>query len=356
MIYGLEGLRGVAALLVALFHGWGCLLTDNSFVKGAWLSVDLFFVISGFVMSHVYRKTDDFHVAGFLLKRAGRLYPLHVVMLFLFLASEYFLQLLKAAAVFVGNGVGQGGARFDLFDPASFFANLLLVQTVFPVARNYNAPAWSISAEIFAYLVFSMVTFFSLRRPKTIFVLISLSISLTSFCFLITNFADLSTHDGLGALLRCFSGFFLGAILPDIVQMSAGKRFYRDVVQIVFLAFSASIFIFSKEIGWVTFLAPLVFSILVWSIASDSGVLVGVLKAKWIQFLGKISYSIYMVHFTLLVFFNPLGAILAEPGRSIVKLIYIALLLGVSFFTYQYIELPWRNRVRNFAEKKFGLL
>lgn len=75
MIFALEGLRGIAALLVALYHAGRLTLRDVGLVYNAWLCVDVFFVVSGFVMSHVYGRklARGTELASFLVKRVGRL-------------------------------------------------------------------------------------------------------------------------------------------------------------------------------------------------------------------------------------------------------------------------------------------
>ena len=77
----LDSLRGIAALGVAAYHlhGGGALF-DLAVVRGGWLWVDFFFVLSGFVISSSYgeRLAQDFSLARFMLLRLGRVWPLHI--------------------------------------------------------------------------------------------------------------------------------------------------------------------------------------------------------------------------------------------------------------------------------------
>jgi peptidoglycan/LPS O-acetylase OafA/YrhL len=87
----LESLRGVAALLVALYHvSWLNPTRYQGLVLNSYLMVDLFFVLSGFVMCHGYghRIRNRAELGDFLVLRIGRLYPLHVAMLLVFLVRE----------------------------------------------------------------------------------------------------------------------------------------------------------------------------------------------------------------------------------------------------------------------------
>ena len=89
MIRSIEGLRGVAALMVVFFHAfilarWGGAPAQWGIVQNAWLFVDLFFVISGVIMAAVYgeRLRNGAQLRGFFIKRFFRLYPLHLVTTF----------------------------------------------------------------------------------------------------------------------------------------------------------------------------------------------------------------------------------------------------------------------------------
>lgn len=156
---GLTGLRAIAALAVLLFH-----YTDKPFhVLGyreamPWLAeggrgVDLFFVLSGFVIAHAHLR--DFEVPSlgavwrFLALRLARMYPLHVAVIALFGVA-------LIAAPLLG---------FSAEDPARYSGDalvrhLLLVNINDP---TWNYPAWSISAEWFAYLAFPVVAVLLMR-------------------------------------------------------------------------------------------------------------------------------------------------------------------------------------------------
>jgi peptidoglycan/LPS O-acetylase OafA/YrhL len=83
----LDSWRGICALLVTLFHfpaaGW---LATNGFIRGSYLFVDFFFVLSGFVIAHAYgeRLGDGTSFRKFMVTRFGRLFPLHAFMLLAF--------------------------------------------------------------------------------------------------------------------------------------------------------------------------------------------------------------------------------------------------------------------------------
>jgi peptidoglycan/LPS O-acetylase OafA/YrhL len=149
-IRGLTGLRGIGALWVVLFHltfGRGIPVIDLGF-----LGVDLFFILSGFVLSYVSITNIDTvpRYLEFLRQRLTRIYPLHL----------FTLCILAMIVLFVP-GFSE---RYNVprFEPDAFVASLLLIQNWFYwLPGCWNAPSWSLSAEWFAYLTFPICQFFN---------------------------------------------------------------------------------------------------------------------------------------------------------------------------------------------------
>jgi peptidoglycan/LPS O-acetylase OafA/YrhL len=346
MVFALEGLRGIAALMVALYHGWDSAITGP--LHGGWLSVDLFFVISGFVMVHVYRDqlATGTQVASFALRRFGRLYPLHLVTLFAFIGCEMVLQLAKPVATIFGKGTNP--ANFDLVEGWSLVSNLLLLNGFTQAGgRAYNVPSWSISTEIWTYALFA-ATVFLLHGRKRILAWALLAIFALACWLLIPP-----TKVGQGAdnLCRCVYGFFLGAMLPMLrAKMNPSAR---ELVLLQALGAVATVLAFYAADRWaqVKFAAPVGFALLVLSVSFGRGPLDAFLRLRPLQRLGLLSYSVYMVHYPLLVLVNPVGMALPDPYSSLLRVGYVALLLVLSEFTYRWIEDPWRHRFQGYAQR-----
>lgn len=119
-----DGLRGIAALLVAVFH-FDVLnfLSDMSFIENSWLFVDFFFVLSGFIIAFNYEKriSDLNQLRDFILLRLGRLFPLHFVMVILFLLVELLLLLLSTLST---------GFNYSAFQGSRYVLGLLLEFTL----------------------------------------------------------------------------------------------------------------------------------------------------------------------------------------------------------------------------------
>ncbi|OYW42774.1 MAG: hypothetical protein B7Z45_01625, partial [Azorhizobium sp. 12-66-6] len=159
----LDAWRGICALLVVLFHFcfvFRSPLMGAPIVTNAFLFVDFFFVLSGFVVCHAYRDRlgDAPSWRAFVVRRFGRLWPLHASMLALFIAFIAMVNLLPHPERFA----------FTL-GPSEYSAiaipiHLLLLNAVDLHGMAWNAPSWSIGAEFYTYLLFGAVCVLALRR------------------------------------------------------------------------------------------------------------------------------------------------------------------------------------------------
>lgn len=164
----LTGVRFFLALGVVLFHfqlQW-TLPGDGGLFDRARLGVDVFFILSGFILTHVYLQGDAVPNYGrFLAARFARIYPAHLFILMAILGMVLIAPLL---------GVGLGPGRFN---PADFAGTFLLVSAWFPreTLVEWNGPAWSLSAEWFAYLAFPIYAAIALRLRARPWVIIALA-------------------------------------------------------------------------------------------------------------------------------------------------------------------------------------
>ena len=163
----LTPLRGIAALWVVVFHFSEIIAkfvpTENSLLltKG-YLMVDLFFVMSGFIIYHVYQKNFETGLSGiqfrrFIVARFARVYPLHFITLVLCLL---ILVPMFGWDPYMGN-------------PRAIPTNLLLIHS-FGIHNsfNWNVPSWSISAEWWAYMVFPFLAIFLFKwKSKAVLLL-----------------------------------------------------------------------------------------------------------------------------------------------------------------------------------------
>ena len=158
-----DGLRIIAAGAVVVLH-YSDYFKDDAIgrfmVAHTWhfnLFVDLFFVVSGFVIARQYfgRVNDAASIGRFLWRRLARIYPLHLATLAFYMAL--------AGALHFGAARTDNPARYPLSDlPAQF----LLLHAFIGERLTFNFPSWSLSAEMFCYLLFPAVALIAQRRKE----------------------------------------------------------------------------------------------------------------------------------------------------------------------------------------------
>ncbi|OYW39182.1 MAG: hypothetical protein B7Z42_06415 [Brevundimonas sp. 12-68-7] len=166
----LTSLRAFLAIGVVLFHyqlQWDPAFGVSPIIERSRLAVDAFFLLSGFILAHVYGPSfaaGTFSYRRFIVARLARLYPLHLSVL-----AGVTLMVLGAAAA---------GVRYDpsTYTVEGFFKTLFLVQAWFPTDVDYNwsGPSWSLSAEWFAYLLFPAYALLAVKmrtRPRLLIAL-----------------------------------------------------------------------------------------------------------------------------------------------------------------------------------------
>lgn len=289
-IRSLTGLRIVAAAWVLAFHfrnHLGLDLGRFGLVAKGYLGVDLFFILSGFILSHVYMKAwsdERFSYGGFLWARLARIYPVHLVTL--------------AATVALWLLAGHFGATFDpvAFDPKVLPQHLLLIHAwgTTPSAQ-WNFPSWSISAEWFAYLAFPVAAWASValsQRPR-VGVILALAVFVAMMTVTTAVGAPLTKMTSQGGVLRIIPAFLMGVALHRL-----GSRYDLSLLAArlgVLIATTWVVVATSVGLGdiWIwPALAGLIFCLAECAKAGRSGVL----AAPLLVYLGEVSYAVYMTH------------------------------------------------------------
>ena len=304
----LDSWRGISALMVALFH----LTAYGHFyglpvLRNSDLLVDFFFVLSGFVISYSSypRLSRPGDAWPFIIKRFGRVWPLHAVMLAAFV-------LFPLAELFGCYATRMCGTAWP-FDPEqsivpSILSNLLLVHSLgLHDTRSWNWPSWSISTEFYTYLLFALVVI-AVRRVMLVPLAIALAcISVLVIVLFSPRYMDASYDFGY---FRCVLGFFVGFLTYRlyVARKMAPGRFATALEGVAVLLVLTFLWYEGKTNAAI--LAPLVFALCIYVFAHEAGAVSRVLKLKPFLTLGKWSYSIYMVHaFILIVLLRIVAAI-----------------------------------------------
>ena len=364
----LDSWRGICALMVAAGHlKTSGVYTSLMIATTSYRFVDFFFVLSGFVIAHAARDSiaaDGRRVWSFLIRRLGRLWPLHLVLLLGFIAYQALLAGANAAGVDTGQQAFSGSTDLKWLP-----ANIFLVQAWgFVPLSTWNIPAWSISAEIAAYSVFAACFGLAGRRGWIPMLLIGIGALVV---LAVAGAPGMkATHDI--ALARCLAGFVTGAFIhalwteiPDLKIPFASALELATVV-IVFLAVSY----LPADYG---ILVIPIFAATVLLFAYESGVVSRWLKRKPGQVLGELSYSIYMVHALLAVCIlsavalapkfgiggialgpvahNSTGIVTMAGVSDALLVAFLLLVVGLSMLSFHWIEKPWRDRAKDVARR-----
>ncbi len=293
----LTPLRGLAALWVILYHfTWQYFpqLNSETFTQAiakGYLAVDLFFLLSGFVLTHVYLARFRESVTardyrGFLVARVARVYPLHLFVLAAFVIAEFIF--------------AHGRAVMPLDGPLSvtaIFANIFMLQGLDALRLSWNYPAWSISLEFAAYLVFPLVLRLLCQSRQRRRVVIA------SACAAILAWLSFTTEDGLNqwsgplALARCLPEFFLGSLAYGVYRSGRWAGWLRSDWTLLLTAAALALTLHS---GAHDALAVPLFVLLILAAVSNQGRGAALLNCRPLAWLGDISYSIYLLHGFLL--------------------------------------------------------
>jgi peptidoglycan/LPS O-acetylase OafA/YrhL len=300
----LTGLRALAATWVVAEHFrhplFG-LLPGLDFLRpwvtSGYLGVEVFFVLSGFVISYNY--ADRFRsfsrpaYRDFLVARAARLYPVHLV---------------TFAAVLVlvlGAGVLDVALNSDdNYTVASFIGNLFMLQAL-PGVVAWNSPAWSISAELAAYLAFPLIALTAGRlvRPTVAFGL-AISWGALGLAAMMTSarlISDSPTSAGI-IWLRIATEFVVGCLLYfgwRALKIQTSR--WADIVAVGCVV-ATSVILLAVEAGtaWAMLALPFIASFVL-AVVMARGPLATFLSSRPMDWAGRVSYSLYMTHFLLLI-------------------------------------------------------
>ena len=361
----LDSLRGIAAIMVVILHSyWSHDLYFYNFFRNGYLFVDLFFILSGFVIIYNYYDKilfDKISIFEFMKKRFFRLWPLHVVLLVIF----FFLEVVK---LIIYNKYNISGNNIPFTDNNifSFISNLLFTQSFnLHDDATFNGPSWSIAVEFYTYLFF-IISLIFFKTKSFLFKYFSFFVVLISFSFLYFKIGHLSVSHDFG-FVRCLLGFFTGTLLFFIYNFAEKHKFFEISISVSIWTLLESILLVSiiwflgykSEVNKLDFIAYFMNFIVLFLFMFSKGLVSKVIGAKSFVFLGKISFSIYMVHYLfslviknfMKIYFKADFVIdnwggYLEIDRSIgncVLFFYLILVIVVANFTFIHIEQRFKH-------------
>lgn len=355
----LTPLRGLAALWIIVYHfdeitsftGLPHLIpreTTSLLAKG-YLWVDFFFLLSGFIITHVYAHTfSELHfqpVKDYIVSRFARLYPLHILIL-----SVHVVFYLALSRVYPDTA-----SAFSFLYPWDGLWIHFVFGEVFGsiYGLTWNPPAWSVGAEWWTYIL-AIPVFFGVNRNKMP-VLILLALIGICTLFLIPFMHEKGTLDTTFefGLLRCFSEFGLGIALYQ--WFGPGKRIEPIGCDICCVVLFTGV-IMAMHFGIQDLLIVGLFALLIVSLAHNHGRILSFLNRSSIQFIGNISFSLYMLQAVWLnIYWMGMKAWAeSHPGHqpsilTLVSILMVILTVNIlsAWLLYSQFENPARQWVKN---------
>ena len=333
------GLRGIAVLAVVFYHaGFG-------FASGGYVGVDIFFVLSGFLIFNSIQssiKKDRFSFLDFYERRFFRIFPAAITVAFLvsiigykLLFPEEIKELLESVQSFL-----MLRSNFWASDSISYFG--------IHVGYKPLIHFWSLSIELQFYILFPILLYLCLKnKMKFLLIIIVVIIFLVSLLYAIF-WIENNPNDGYFSTRMRVWQFLLGGILSlsgiTSVVNSTSLKIRSTLVGFGLLMILVSVVIFDKSslFPGKFALIPCLGTVLILAFAGEKCCFFSnLLSVRWLSFIGTISFSLYLTHQPIMAFYRVFLGRNLEATEPIF-LILLSILLSV--ILYYLIEKPFQKK------------
>lgn len=349
----LTGLRGIVAAWVVLFHlsqvgrpiGRVAVPGLRAVVEHGWIGVDIFFMLSGFVLLHAHGREVATRplaaVPGFLAARFWRVYPLNAAVLAL-IAAVVVADPGFAAAV-------RGAEPADL-GPAAWVRALTISTRWFGDAPgNCNEPIWSLSVEIIGYAVFPVVAWLAMRLGEMRQALIAALACIALWLAIQIGLGQLGTNliRGGPSVWRMACMFAAGVALYRARRLApAAAVRWSGAVGVAAMAGAVPLLA-----GDAT-LMPFAAAGTIWTLSFGHGRLARLLRTRVAMFLGRISFPLYLLHLMalrwIISLLNRAGTV--SPLVDVAALVAgVAAIVAASWLLHRLVERPSARRAHRIA-------
>ena len=341
----MDGLRGLAIILVVFLHNFGFL---NYFFFG-WLGVDLFFVISGFLITGILIDSvgRPGYLKNFYMRRVLRIFPLYYLILIICLFLLPLIPSLK---------YDQGYYLNNQFYMWTYLQNWLFIFKA-PNSNQMLLHTWSLAVEEQFYLFWPLLILL-LRKPKRILLLSMILLVFTGIGrYLIWDQQiEKLSYSSLFTFTR-IDGLCIGAIISILIRINP-EILRKNITYIVLLLAGINFgfyFIngmndnnlpFLAFVGYTTF--AMLFGLLVFEAAEGKSNIIDLLfNNSLLRFFGKISYGFYVFHWPVyLIFFEPLKSQMLmitslKTAELLAASLATVLAIFISMMSYRYFEMPF---------------
>ncbi|MBU6950604.1 acyltransferase family protein [Hahella sp. HN01] len=330
----IDGLRALAVVPVILFH------SSIQGFSGGYVGVDIFFVISGFLItSIIYAEMEkgEFSILTFYERRVRRIFPALFTVIALTLVAGYLILLPNEY-----ENLGKNALSATLFS-----SNLYLMTEIgyfaAPAETNALLHTWSLAVEEQFYIFFPplLLVICSLGRKRIFLLLASIALSSLVLGVVLTKSHPESSF--FFTPIRIWE-LMIGSILVFIPrgELSRPTANIISLGGLSLIALSIITFTPATPFPGYAALAPCVGTALIIYAGQYEGIYVSrLLSLSPVNFIGKISYSLYLFHWPVLVF---LKLYIITPITDLHLAFYFALVFSLSYLNWRYIETPFRKK------------
>lgn len=325
-----DGLRALAVLPVLVYH-----LSGGGWLDGGFLGVDVFFVISGYLITRIlvrdFERNAPHPFRSFWARRIRRIFPLVGVVVLATTVASWFLLAPKALREFIGSGFAATFSYSNLFfwSEDSYISE---ASTTKPLLHT-----WSLAVEEQFYIIYPillLVAFRLLRKPAfALWAVLALSVAASLW---------VSTFDGS---LNFYSFATRAWELAAGALVALAAKRSSPVLAGLGLLLIATGYIFVKDSFWhpspTWTLLPVIGSVLVIRYAAQDNVVGRLLSWKPLVAVGLISFGIYLWHWPIIAFFN-----YSNVSGAWVTATELVLPILLAIVTYFLVEKPFRDRTK----------
>lgn len=339
----IDGLRALAVISVVLYHAKFSIFNFNIF-SGGFLGVDIFFVISGYLITLIILKelsiSKKFSFINFYERRVRRIIPAFFFILIFISPLAWLILLPFDYIVYAKSNISAA-----LFYSNYFFWKDQLVYASESALLKPLLHTWSLSIEEQFYILFPLIFIFFwkyLRKYLLTILILGLVISLIFSDFISYQFPTFNFYNLLSRVWELLAGSLVAFIQFKNYKI-INKLYFPYISFSAFFIIIISLFYFNSSIrnpSLLTFIPVLSASILIYSLSHQSLVKSFLSLSAFVK-LGLISYSLYLWHFPLFAFARISN--LFDYNWSI-KMIVIFISIFFSLLTYNYIEKPFRDK------------
>ena len=344
----IDGLRAIAVGAVILYHAQITILGHQPF-KGGFIGVDIFFVISGYLITSIILKelvtTGSFSFKHFYERRIRRILP---VLLFVMLVSLPFawMYLLPSSLIDFSKSI-----LYSLGFSSNFY--FYYSGQEYGAINGITKPflhTWSLSVEEQYYILFPVILLFTFKYFRKYLIhtlIIGFIISLVLADWTSRNYTSVSFYFIHTRMWELLAGSILAYL--EIKKSHRGKNkvlnFILPITGLLIIVYS--ILFFNNEMFHPSFytLSPIVGVCLIIWFSNKNEIVGKILSSKLFIWIGLISYSLYLWHYPIFAFVDETNL---TGGNNLIKITIFIIMIFLSIFSYFFIEKPARGKRINF--------